>query len=166
MGMTFYDTCPICNAFLSYSGGTEVDCPHCGNKLLIGSSDPTGHDISEIDPDVLGGASGVFHLDLHPVGTNVCVICRRIFPQTFECCPALVDLALASYMTNNDRHGPNTSERIAEFLRRNSKVVTNTAQLRAIQYRQYDLDGEVYSRIRTTLESLGMAGLLAVEDRE
>jgi len=159
--MMFDDVCPLCNALVSYSMDAEVVCPHCGNRLLIGSSDPTGHDISEIDPDVEGGGSGAFCLDLHPVGTTVCVICQRVFPDTFECCPALVDLALASHAANVERHGPKTRERIAEFLTSNPKVVANTVRLRAVQHRHGQLDGTVYARMRAVLQSLGLSELIA-----
>lgn len=167
MTITFYDPCPLCNALVAYSTSLEIVCPHCGNRLLVGSSDPTGHDISEIDPDVPGGAMGAFHLDLHAVGTNVCVTCRKVFPHTFECCPGLVDLAFESYLANDDRHSPRTKERIAEFFQSNPKVVANTTQLRAVQHRHDDLDEETYAKIRATLESLGMIDLVAdFEDRK
>ena len=167
MAMTFHDECPICNALVSYSTGAELVCPHCGNKLLIGSSDPTGHDISEIDPDVGEGRCGVFHLELHPLGTRVCVVCRKIFSETFECCPALVDLACASYGSNVNGQGPKTKERIAEFLKGNPKVVANTARLRAIQHRHGKLDRTDFAKMRTVLEALGMIALIAdIEERK
>jgi hypothetical protein len=154
------DPCPICNALVWFSIGPEVVCPHCGNKLLIGSSDPTGHYLAEIDPDLREGRAGVFCLDLHPVGTTVCVRCQQIYPRTFEVCPGLVDLALASLNANTARHGPKTRERIAEFLMHNPKVVANTVQLRAAEYRCGKLDNNAYVTMRTALESLGMIGLL------
>ncbi|MDY3560595.1 hypothetical protein R5W23_001840 [Gemmata sp. JC673] len=160
MAIMFDDECPICNALVSYSTGAEVVCPHCGNNLLISSSDPTGHDLAEIDPALGEGRCGTFCLTIHPVGTTVCVCCQQIYPRTFETCPGLVDLALASLNANTARHGPKTRERITEFLTHNPKVVASTIRLRAAQFRWGKLDSSSYTAIRTALESLGMIGLL------
>lgn len=155
MASPYRDPCPICHAIMSFEIG-EVTCPHCGNALLIGNSDPGGHTLGEIDPDLGGANLGVFSLNLHPPGTQVCVSCTAIYPATFECCPGLVDLAFASYLAATPEHGPRTDERIAAFLRENFRVAENTAQLRALEHRDHRLDRAAYGRIHRTLEELGL----------
>ena len=161
--MRFHDTCPICNALIGYELAGDVICPHCNTELLVGNSDPTWHDLTEIDPDIGGGALGVFHVNLHPVGTLVCVACQHIYPNTFECCPKLVDLALSSYRQKTKNHGPKTDERIAQFLRENKRVVRNTIRLRALEAEHGQLDKETAKLIKATLKHLDMLHLMGAE---
>lgn len=165
MPLTCHDECPLCNALVSYTmTQRRFACPYCGNELLVGSSDPTGHYLSEIDPDISGGAFGVFHLNLHAVGTHVCVICQQIYPQTFECCPQLVDLAFASFDKPKESWTPHTQQRIEAFLRDNQKVVQNTAQLRLIQAKYGEVDSKIANRIRRVLKSLNLLDWIAELD--
>jgi hypothetical protein len=111
------DPCPLCGMMVRYSLGSEVGCPHCGNRLLIGSSDPTGHYLAQIDPDLGYGMCGEFAFELHPVGTTICGSCRRVYPNTLECCPGLVDLALAALNGETEPFGPATHAKLIEFIR-------------------------------------------------
>lgn len=163
MEMQFNALCPICNALILYGSSQDVVCPHCSTRLLVGNSDPTNHSLSEIDPDAGGAAMGVFHLNLHPVGTSVCIACQHIYPNTFECCPYLVDLALISYQNKTREHGPKTDSRIADFLRNNVRVVTNTVRLRAIESKLGKVDKKTFKKFTSTLKTLGMLALLADE---
>ena len=163
MSMRFHATCPICNALIGYELSGDVVCPHCKTELLVGSSDPTCHDLTEIDPDIGGGSMGVFHVNLHPAGTLVCVACQQIYPDSFECCPKLVDLALMSYGQKTKFHGPKTDERIAKFLRDNERVVTNTVRLRALEAEHGQLDKKTTRLMKSTLKHLGLLNLMETE---
>lgn len=163
MPKRFHDTCPVCNALMAYELPGNVVCPHCSSNLLVGNSDPTFHDLNEIDPDIDGGALGEFHLNLHPEGTQVCVVCQHVFPSTFECCPKLVDLAVTSYRQKTQSHGPRTDDRIAQFLYQNERVVSNTVRLRALEFQHGQLEKETFDIIQSTLEQLDMQSLIDLE---
>ncbi len=156
----FREPCPICHALIAYESGSDVRCDQCGNCLLVANSDPTGHDLNEIDPEVPGGGFGVFHLKLHPKGTQVCVLCQQIYPSKFECCPNLVDVAFAAYNVPADNWGPNTQVRIAEFLRSNKMAVANTAQLRIWQSRHWERPRDVGDRLIRLLKELGLSSVI------
>ena len=158
MTIELHDTCPMCNALVTYSlfAESSIVCPFCKNQLATGSSDPTGHHIYQIDSDIDGGAFGVFHSHLIPHGTKVCVQCQQIYPEVFECCPRLVDLALAEYGHAGPTWGPKTHDRIVEFLTSNRVAVENTVKLRLIQSQYDDLDSEVADQIRFAVKSIGL----------
>lgn len=158
MSIEMHDACPLCNALITFSmsGSTPIVCPFCKNQLVTGSSDPTGHHIYEIDPDINGGAFGVFHIHLIPPGTTVCVQCQQVYPEVFECCPKLVDLALAEYGHTSPNWSPKTHDRIVEFLKTNRTVVENTVQLRLLQARYGDLEPELADQIRFCVKSIGL----------
>src|SRR5690349_21216142 len=138
----------MCHALIVWTFPGPVVCPFCKNQLETGSSDPTGHHLYEIDRDIEGGAYGEFHTHLIPPGTTVCVQCQQIYPKVFECCPKLVDLALAEYGHTGPDRGPNTHHRIVEFLTTKPVVVENTVRLRLLQAEYEDLDTEVADQIR------------------
>lgn len=159
MSIDLHDSCPMCNALITFpmSGSNPIVCPFCKNPLITGSSDPTGHDIYEIDPDIEGGAFGVFHIHLIPPGTTVCVQCKHVYPEVFECCPKLVDLALAEYGHSGPNWGPKTHDRIVEFLKTNRIVVENTIKLRLLQAKYDELDAEIADQIRYCVKSIGLS---------
>jgi len=156
--MTFElrNTCPMCNALITWTMSGTIACPYCKNELQIGDSDPTGHHLYEIDPDIRGGAFGAFCFHLIPPGTTVCVRCRQIYPKVFECCPKLVDLALAEYGHTGVDWSPNTHNRIVEFLTTNPVVVENTVKLRLLQAEYEDLDSEAAEQIKFCVKSIGL----------
>lgn len=146
----------MCNALITSTFSGRLTCPYCKNQLETGSSDPTGHHLYEIDPDIEGGAFGVFHLHLIPPGTTVCVQCQQVYPKSFECCPRLVDLALAEYGHTGSDWGPNTHKRIVEFLTTNHVVVENTVRLRLLQAECGDIDSEVADQIKFCANGIGL----------
>ena len=158
--LIFREQCPVCNALVSYQAGKSIRCPHCQNELLIGCSDPTSHQLFEIDADVGNCMFGVFHLNLHPIGTHVCVTCQEIYPVSFECCPQLIDLAFAAYNEPTEDWGPETQQRITDFLISHPIVVANTAKLRILQSRKRKRDPNVGQKIEKTLQELGLSSLV------
>jgi uncharacterized protein YbaR (Trm112 family) len=154
----FEAACPLCHALLAYRVDEALVCPHCNNRLLVGYSDPSKHVVSEIDPEVSGKCFGGVQFVLHPPGTRVCAQCGLTFPETFECCPGLVDLALATYRSGD--HGPTTDRRIEEFLDDHPRVVAATARLRAYERRGGLVSDDTYARLRRTLEALNRLDLL------
>ncbi len=153
-----YDACPVCAALIMYTSKSAVTCPPCTASLLVAHTDPTYHDLSEIDPEVSGGAYGALQQRLHPVGTEMCVKCEQIYPATFECCPKLIDVAFEAYNNPQDFWRSNTPLRIREFLQANPIVVEYTAQLRLLDIEFDDCEdrSETAGRIRDCLNSIGM----------
>jgi uncharacterized protein YbaR (Trm112 family) len=157
MTIELHDPCPMCNALLTYSSSAgSIVCPYCRNQLETGSSDPTGHHLYEIDPDIPGGALGEFQLHLIPPGTAVCCQCQQVYPKSFESCPKLVDLALAEFGHPNPDWGPNTQERIVEFLISKPFVVENTIKLRLLEAKCGKLKTKVTDQIRYCVQSIGL----------
>lgn len=155
------DPCPLCGMLVRYSlGSEEVGCSHCGNRLLIGSSDPTGHYLGQIDPDLGEGWCGEFTIELHPVGTTVCSSCRRIYPNTFECCPGLVDLALATLGGIGESFGPTTYACLVAFIRQHPKAVAGTVEVLVTRHARGELAAEKYESMRAALEPLELSDLL------
>lgn len=163
-----HDTCPMCNALLSLeipnAPAAAFVCPYCKNALEVGSSDPTDHHLYEIDPDIPDRMFGVFQFHLIPPGATVCVQCEQIYPKAFECCPKLVDLALAEYGHPTSKWGPNTQERIAEFLTTNRVVVENTVKLRLLEAKHGKLDPEVAEQIRHCVRCLALPWMTVETD--
>lgn len=146
----------MCNALITWTTPGPVVCPLCHNALETGTSDPTGHWLSEIDPDLKGGGFGACHVHLIPPGTKVCAQCRHVYPKIFECCPKLVDLALAEYGHAAPDWGPKTRDRIVEFLKKRPVVVENTIKLRLLQAEDEELDSEIADQIRFYAKSVGL----------
>lgn len=165
MTIEFHDTCPMCNSLLTLPLPIPqtTECLYCKDRLEIGYSDPTGHHIYEIDPDISGGAMGALHFHLLPIGTTVCTQCKQVYPKTFECCPKLVDLALQVYGHADPTLGPNTHKRISEFLTTKPVVVENTIKLRLWQAKNDDLESDVAEQIEFCAKSLGLSYRLSTE---
>lgn len=159
--MQMENVCPMCHALVlwEFSETEPIVCEFCKNVLKTGFSDPTGHWLREIDPDIGGGAFGACHIDLIPPGTEMCVKCRNVYPKAFECCPRLVDLALAEYGQSGSDHGPRTQERIVEFLTSRPIVVENTIKLRLMEaeFEEPDTElGKIAAQIRFCVTSIGL----------
>lgn len=153
-----HDACPVCKALVLYSSRSKATCPHCSARLLVTLTDPTFHQLSQIDPEIRGGAFGILCQRLHPVGTQMCHICQQIFPSNFECCPKLIDVAFKAFNNPQNFWGPNTALRITEFLQSHPIAVEHTAQLRLIEITSDDDEDnfEFAIRIRDCLNDIGM----------
>ncbi|HET6881775.1 MAG TPA: hypothetical protein VFI31_16545 [Pirellulales bacterium] len=103
---------------------------------------------------------GVFRFNLHPIGKYVCVVCQRVYPRSFECCPGLVDIAFDAYAHPSDDWGPKTAQRISAFLHSHPYVVKNTAQLRLLQSRFREIGAEIGEQVRQCIENLGLSDII------
>jgi hypothetical protein len=153
----WHDTCPICNALITYDwSGLPVVCPFCQNPLSSGTTDPSFHHLGEIDRDVEGGGIGEICTRIIPPGTKICVQCTQIYPKQFECCPKLIDLALAAFGHPTSEWSPKTRDRIVDFLKGNPVVVENTIRLRLLQAMGCKLDEEVAGQIAFCVKTIGL----------
>lgn len=163
--MAFPLPCPVCHALLQDTSAGIFDCPLCSTELYFCGGDRTGHEIGEIDPEFERTRLGVLHGGLHPKGTLHCSICGTTYPEAFEQCPGLVDLALKSYKAKRIKLMTAADDReIAEFLQNNPIVVENRIRTHAFDRRLGNIKKSDYKRIQQAAESLGMSDWLKIDE--
>ena len=153
--------CPYCHSpvdFESHTDGKvsrETMCEWCGNCLLISTADPSSHSRSEIDADFSGGSFGALTFIVHAHGTKVCPQCGRVYPEKAECCPGLIEYALQWYFGPATELGPNSRERIIDFIRQHQSAATLVFRAQALQW-EIGEDGEIsVESLRELAELIG-----------
>ena len=93
--MTSTDQCPLCTAWITYewTRNVSIRCQMCSGEFLVSTWETGGHSLRELKR-VEVNLLGAMMVTLHPIGTQVCCNCGRIYPVSFTCCPRLATLAI------------------------------------------------------------------------